>query len=254
MTDQFFALNQPNYARWFVIYLSNLIRLKQENSHLVTEFRRGAFGIRRIKANFARSPVELTLEQTINSDASNQLSNNLAADFVSARQKWALNHSMRTKILTAVKENVRLPQKDDTSYSLKKSRIKKDQNNLQSIISAIKNLNFLLNVKPEGNKQKSTFISECQSAIERFKKPISRNEILNFASQGTTKIQNSKGKQAVLKMERDIFGRLLAISLEKNRHRILSDISCSSNSTCSFLVYRLNVKNRQICIGQDIEI
>lgn len=31
---------------------------------LVSEFRHGAFGIRRTKANFAKSPVYLTLEQT----------------------------------------------------------------------------------------------------------------------------------------------------------------------------------------------
>ena len=106
MTDLFFALNQPNYARWSVIYLSNYIRLKQENLHLVTEFRRGAFGIRRTKVNFARSPVDLTLELTINADASNQLSNNLAADSISTRQIWAPNHSIRTKILTAIKQNI----------------------------------------------------------------------------------------------------------------------------------------------------
>lgn len=107
------------------MYLSNLIRLQKENSLLVTEFRRGAFEITRTKANLARSPVDLTLEQTINVDASKQLSKNLCAKSMFARQRWALNHSMRTKILTAVKENVGLSQKNDTSYSLQKKSNKK---------------------------------------------------------------------------------------------------------------------------------
>ncbi|CAG9765728.1 unnamed protein product [Ceutorhynchus assimilis] len=144
MADFFFALNQPNYARWTLLYLSNLIKLYNENSPLVAEFRRGAFGIRRTKANFARSPVDLTLEQTINADASNQLIDNLAVSSISARQRWALSYS-------TIKENIGLTKKDDTSHSLQKSNIKKDKKSLDNIIEAMKNTmtideNFLFNI------------------------------------------------------------------------------------------------------------
>lgn len=244
MSDLFFALNQPNYARWSLLYLSNLINLYSENSPLISEFRRGAFGIRRTKTNFARSPVDLTLEQTINADASNQLTDNLAADSISARQRWALSHSMRTKILSTIKENIGLTKKDDTSHSLQTSKIKKDKKNLDSIIKAIKDMmnpfddtidkdilfnistgkaaseevaDFLLNIKTAGNEQKLNFILECASTSARFDKPIKRNKICNFASQCTTKVlmTKDKNKKVLLKMERDIFGRLLGISLSK---------------------------------------
>lgn len=69
----------------------------------------------------------MTLEKTINADASNQLADNLAADSISARQRWALNHSMRTKILTSIKQNIGLTKKDDPSHSLQQSKIKKDK-------------------------------------------------------------------------------------------------------------------------------
>lgn len=118
--------------------MSNLIKLYIDNSSLITEFRRGAFGIRRTSATFARSPVDLTLEQTINADASNELTNNLAADSISARQRWALSHSIRTKLLTITKQNLGLTPKDDTSYSLQKNKILKDRKNLESIIENIK--------------------------------------------------------------------------------------------------------------------
>ncbi|KAK0160291.1 hypothetical protein PV328_007719 [Microctonus aethiopoides] len=36
-------------------------------------FMQGAFGVKRTSANFSRSPVDLTLEQTINADAANRL-------------------------------------------------------------------------------------------------------------------------------------------------------------------------------------
>lgn len=244
MTDLFFSLNQPNYARWALLYLSNLIDLYNNNSSLVDEFRRGAFGIKRTSAKFARSPVDLTLEQTINADASNQLTDNLAVDSISARQRWALSHSMRTKILTTIKENIGLTKKDDTSHSLQKSKIKKDKESLDSIIKAIREAmnpfddaidkkllfnistgkatspevtDFLLNVKTAGNQQKLDFISDCSSTPDRFEKPIKRNKIINFASQCSTKVlmTKDKNKKVLLKMERDIFGRLLAVSMKK---------------------------------------
>lgn len=69
------------------MYLNNLIKAQNSNSRVVSEFRRGAFGIRRTKSGFSPSPVDLILEQTINADASNQLTHNLAAESISARQR-----------------------------------------------------------------------------------------------------------------------------------------------------------------------
>ncbi|KAH9637765.1 hypothetical protein HF086_007794 [Spodoptera exigua] len=76
---------------------------------------------------------------------------------------------------------------------------------------------FLLNVKTAGYQQKLNFISECSSTPARFDKPIKRNKIYNFASQCMTKVLSTKdkNKKVLLKMERDVFGRLLAISLNK---------------------------------------
>ena len=73
MTDLFFVMNQPNYARWSTAYLSNLVALRTENSPLVADFVRGDFGVKRTSHTLARSPVDLTLEQTINADAGNTL-------------------------------------------------------------------------------------------------------------------------------------------------------------------------------------
>lgn len=133
---------------------------------------------------------------------------------------------------------------DDTSYCLQKNRIIKDQKSLHSIIEAINNTmnpfddnidknvlfnistgraasenvtNFLQNIKEEGHKQKLNFISECCSVPGRFEKPISRNKIFNFASECITKtVKNKdKSKKVLLKMERDILGRSLAVSITK---------------------------------------
>lgn len=141
--------------------------------------------------------------------------------------------TLRTKIITTIKENIGLTKKDDTSHSLQKSKIRKDKESLDNIIKAIKGTmnpfhdtidknqlfnissgkassqevaDFLLNVKAAGNQQKLNFISDCSSTPERFEKPIQRNKIINFASQCTTKVlmTKDKNKKVLLKIERDI--------------------------------------------------
>lgn len=71
MCEFLFAFNLRNYSKWVALYLNNLIKLKIETSSLIEEFREGAFGVRRTKSCLGRSPVDLTLEQTINADAGN---------------------------------------------------------------------------------------------------------------------------------------------------------------------------------------
>lgn len=245
MCGYFFVFNQPNYSKWAAMYLNNLIKLKADNSILLEEFRKGAFGIRRTKSCLGRSPVDLTLEQTINADAGNTLTGvSHFTNSIAARQRWALSHSVRTKIMSFVKAEIGLSQADDTSYTLQKNRIEKDSKTLNSIVETIKktmnpfsenvdkdslfnlstgkaasstSTDYLLNVKSLGEEQKSKFFSECFEDSTRFVRPIPRNKMYNFASDCVKKsIKNTIGDQKTLiKMERDIFGRLLAIAVNQ---------------------------------------
>lgn len=47
------TLNQPNYARWSIMYVNNLIKAQNNNLPVVSEFRRRAFGIRRTKSSLS---------------------------------------------------------------------------------------------------------------------------------------------------------------------------------------------------------
>lgn len=67
---------------------------------------------------------------------------------------------------------------------------------------------FLLNSNNVGETLKQNFINECSLDDTRFNKPIKRNIIKNFASDCIKKTQKSTdGKLAVVKMERNTFGR-----------------------------------------------
>ena len=72
ITNYFFALNQPNYARWLVKFQNNLLVAPDKPPEVYQEFKKGMFGIKRSSKSFSRSPIDLALEQTINADAANQ--------------------------------------------------------------------------------------------------------------------------------------------------------------------------------------
>ncbi|EFN62558.1 hypothetical protein EAG_04877, partial [Camponotus floridanus] len=65
MTNLFFSVNQPNYARWCVKYLDNLKNVNKTHPGLEDDFVNGCFGVKRTDKPFSRIPIDLTLEQTI---------------------------------------------------------------------------------------------------------------------------------------------------------------------------------------------
>lgn len=69
----FFAFNHHNYARWLTRNHDNFTNIENSHPGLWEDFQSGALSIRRTPKNFCRSPIDLTLEQTINANAANKL-------------------------------------------------------------------------------------------------------------------------------------------------------------------------------------
>lgn len=106
------------------MYVNILIKAQINKLPVVSEFRRGAFGIRRTKSSFSWSLIDLTLEQT---DAWNQLTYIILQRRLYKPDKHGhLVTSEGPKLYLLLKSKVGLSKKDDTSHALQKSRIKKD--------------------------------------------------------------------------------------------------------------------------------
>ena len=139
LTNFFFALNHHNYARWMVRYYHNLVVLPNSHPEVYEEFKSGLFSIRRTEKPFSGSPVDLTLEQTINADAANQKKGITSlTNSIGARQRWAESHYLRTALLTQMFDNLGLDKKEDVSRDLKSYKIKSDNECLHKILSLIK--------------------------------------------------------------------------------------------------------------------
>ena len=67
--DLYFATNQQNYARWISKYQLDLMTLDDSHLGLRPFIEDGDFSVRQSNNQFARIPVDLTLEQTVSVDA-----------------------------------------------------------------------------------------------------------------------------------------------------------------------------------------
>lgn len=184
MFPLFFMFNHQNYSRWLVQNLSDLANIDETHPGLRTAFENEALSVRRTAKNFCRTPIDLTLEQTINANKLTGIS--AFTNSISARQKWSETHPVRTASITKFREFLNLTKLSDSTeneYKSKKFRaqiiqfteeVKDNINPFSENLNATKLFNlstgkaasadtteFLLNVADNGMKQMKTFISEC---------------------------------------------------------------------------------------------
>ncbi|GBP23630.1 hypothetical protein EVAR_80247_1 [Eumeta japonica] len=226
-----------------VQYQYNLIKVPTTHPGLEQDFRKGLFGVKRTNKPFSRQPIDLTLEQTINADAARTLTGiTYLTHSISARQRWARSHDIRSSIITHVLEDLGITKKQDISAELQPHNIKKSCQQLEKFINSFDQYvnpfstdlspdqlfnigsgkaassqveEFLLNIEKNGEEQRTTFISECTSDPKRFEKAIKKTAIHNFSSLlSKKKPVKIGGKQQEIKLQRDLFGRLLGISMD----------------------------------------
>jgi hypothetical protein len=79
------------------------------------------------------------LEQTINADAASQRTGIASlTNSISARQRWAESHFLRSSVISQVFEDLNMSKREDVSASLKPHRIKKDNGAVQRILAMVK--------------------------------------------------------------------------------------------------------------------
>lgn len=243
ISNIFFIFNHQNYARWLVKYEDNLKKVDESHPGLSARFESGSFGVKRTNKPFSRQPVDLTLEQTINADAARRLTGVIQfTNSISARQRWAKSHGIRSMIISHVYDEVGMKNNQDVASDLKQNQINISCNQIKSFIGIVnQNLNpferslnedvlynistgqsvsenvtdFLINIEESGHTLREQFISERAVDSSRFESPIKKNKILTFSNMAKKKQVRIMGKVQEVRMQRDLFGRLLGVSMDQ---------------------------------------
>lgn len=240
ITDLFFATNRQNYARWMSKYQLDLMNMDDSHPGLRQILDKGGFSVRRSSNEFSRIPVDLTLEQTVNADAASRMTGYTSStNNYSSRVRWSVTKSSRAALANEALSMVDMGNTRDTQTDLHPSRIKRDNSDLQKVISQIEScvnpftldpslplINIstgknasdavstsLLNIPEEGKKRHESFVKECLDSAARFEKPIRKNPLRTFASECVANRKASKNsKEAQLKCTSELLGRLAFIA------------------------------------------
>ena len=233
MCPIFFGTHRPNYARWMTRYHLNLINMEHTHEGICSMLEGVALSIRRTSNTFPRSPVDLTLEQTINKDAASRQGGIAAfTNNVSARKRWTVTRSIRGSIVSVLLDKAGLTISEETSQELKPSRISNDNSDLVNIMKQIENAlnpfsladdqlyclttgraashevnNNLLQIAENGAQWYHEFLNDCKDSPGRFEKPIKCRKIKNFANDAV-KIKLTGRDQRIkeTRCTRDLFG------------------------------------------------
>ena len=160
-------------------------------------------------------------------------------DSLAARQRWAQSHYLRTSLTSHLYEYCGMTYKEDLATENYPSRIRKDQAQMESLISAIKSSknpfidceddlfnissgkaatyevrDYLLSIFEKGKVMYEQFVQCVIDDPANFEKPIKRQKISNFASMGAKVRCIRNQKVEVVKMERNLMGRLLILAIQ----------------------------------------
>ena len=207
--DIFFGINRPNYARWGVLFMNMLQRAPAECLELL---RRGAFSIRRTSADFARSGIDIVLEQTVNRDSASRMKGLVYFHhYHDAILRWYRSSNQRGMAVTELRRMTELEVIEQPHVQLSKHRIQKDNAHFELLGSAIArhcnpfsddvtsvagliNLStgklagedterYLTSRVESGRKLRTQFEEECKEDPKRFFKAVKRVRVLNFVQE-----------------------------------------------------------------------
>ncbi len=132
MIPMYFAAGQPNYSRWMVCLVLDLLNAPSAVKDMLAE---GALSVRRSSQTFARYPVDLTLEQTVNADAASRKTGITAfSTSESARKRWMVTRTARSAVIGNLLKMTGMKQSDDTRKEWKHARIARDHKDIKVVM------------------------------------------------------------------------------------------------------------------------
>ena len=223
----FFALNCPNYARWGSLFLH---KLQQMNPKAREILEAGAMSIRRTKKLYARSAIDLCLEQAVNKYAASPM-RGIAAFRLSesACRRWCITVTQRSMAFSEFSKIVDLQSGEEPDKQLTKCRIQHDNADMNlvtytlnqtcypfSIIAPVNLVNIssgkaaneeikklLLGTLERGRKSRLQFVGECSVDGSRFLKPVASTKVFNFAAENKKKRSGKLMQQREFRMSLD---------------------------------------------------
>lgn len=252
MLPWMFAYDRVNYSRYLTLYWCEMTALPETDRFLHDQFLSGEFCVQRSNSAFSQIPVDQTIEQTIKRDSKTKGGIIGFSRSPAAVQKWLINAHQRAEISRGCKDMAGLGENTTGKHKeCSESRRKYGEASVQSVLStmstwpnpfsplnpdAVLNISSgviasnevtsdLLQAHAIGDSQLLNFIEErLQSSSVSFYHPLHRNNLKTFTSLTKIKSVQVRGKEVIVRADRDLFGRMLVVA--QTRALNLRDVLC----------------------------
>ena len=132
--DIFLGLNRSNYARWGLF----LQRLKEADPKILETLKKGAFSIRRTLKNYSRSTIDLSLEQSVNRDASSAIRGIVSyRESETAMHRWFIIMTQRAMAVTELRTFAGLENGEHAAAQCQSHRVVGDNKDMTSLSKKI---------------------------------------------------------------------------------------------------------------------
>ena len=223
ITTYAFAYDNYNYARYLTPFLAEMIALETAFPEVYTEFINGNFVVQLSDFNpFGKVEPDKVIEMTVNRDTKTPDGTTGFSTNSNAINRWVLNAPFRAGVRTALHDFVHMRHKTHQHKDLSESRIKKDENDVNSLVSLLQDTFInpfsdnpvlcisngmvasdeiskdLLNAKDKGRISMETFTNErlSSTATSCLFDPIKKLQLKTFSTM--KKVVASSNKKIVL--------------------------------------------------------
>ena len=130
-----FAYDRYNYSRYLLVFLGDIMRLPSSHPDVYDAILSGNFSVQLSDNTFGRNEADKTIENTVNKDT--KTSGGLTGFSLNqaASNRWMLNASRRAECYRNLRDLVSFSGSKYSHHDLSKTRIKKDEHNVQAVVS-----------------------------------------------------------------------------------------------------------------------
>ena len=244
-----FAYDRLNYARYLPYYYAQMSQLASTHPEVFSEFMEGGFSVQMVQMDstnpFGRIPVDQRIEETINKDTQTAGGTKGFSLKPAAVMKHYLTAEYRSTYLRQLREATGRSKSKLSHKDLQRTRIKKDEADVQSLLSLMEN-SWMNPMVPENTNLTSlstgvlappdvsygllqacdvgeaayqvfnqTRLSQHPPAVKLFDK-MKKQNLKTFASLTVKKSCGKKAQDIVLKADRNLFSHMILVAENRN--------------------------------------
>ena len=237
-----FAYDRLNYARYLTFYYAQMSRLDIDHPEVYAHFMDGGFSVQLGPNNpFGKIPVDQTIEETVNKDTQTAGGTQGFSLNPGAVRRYYLNAEYHSMFLRQLRAMVGIVSSSSNHPDLQRNRIEKDESGVKSVTDLIQDslinpfrleddslvsissgtlapadvAKDLLSANTMGEKAYQEFKSERLEkeppGAKDFHATLKKQKLKTFTTVCTKKVQ-SKGKEIILRADRDLFARMIVIA------------------------------------------